>query len=211
MIRIGQKFQEERLRRKLTLADISNSTKIREEFLDAIEKGEYNKLPSPSYAQGFVRSYASYLDINEEESLALFRREFDEDKAIEVLPKGLTPESEFSIKKRRLGRGTIISILIFLVLLIFLFFQYRAAIFNPPLSVGLPKEGEIINSTNVFVKGKTDPNATVLIDNEETVVEDNGTFEKRMVFFPGTISLEIKSVNRFGKESIVTRKIIVRP
>ncbi|EKD87161.1 MAG: XRE family transcriptional regulator [uncultured bacterium] len=211
MIRVGQKFREERLRKNLSLLEIADATKIREEFLDAIEKGEYQRLPSPSYAQGFVRSYAGFLEMDEKESLALFRREFDEDRAIQVLPKGLTPESEFLIKKRKLGRGAVLALIVFTLISLFLVFQYRAAIFNPPISISIPKEGEEINSPDVLIKGKTDPNATVFIGNEKILVNDNGTFEKKLVFFPGEISLEIKAVNRFGKTSSIVRKITVRP
>ena len=87
MIRAGQKLRDERQRRGLTLSEISNATKIKVEFLSAIEKGEYEKLPSASYAHGFVGNYAKFLDFEEEEILALFRREFDGKKVYKVLPE----------------------------------------------------------------------------------------------------------------------------
>ena len=80
MIRAGEKLREERLKKHLTLEEVSRATKIKESFLLAIEKGEYKKLPPATYAQGFVRNYAGFLGMPEQEILAIFRREYDEEE-----------------------------------------------------------------------------------------------------------------------------------
>src|ERR1035437_10106661 len=95
MIKSGEKLQQARIEKGLTLDDVSKSTKIRTEFLSDIEKGEYQKLPAASYAHGFVRNYAKFRGLPDEEILALFRREFDEGKVYRVLPKGFEEEGEF--------------------------------------------------------------------------------------------------------------------
>jgi len=90
MVRLGQRLFDERRKRGLSLDEVAAATKIRGSFLSAIEKGDYTKLPSPSYAQGFVLNYATYLGFQRKETLALFRREFDERKEFKVLPKNIT-------------------------------------------------------------------------------------------------------------------------
>jgi len=45
------------------LKDVSKSTKIKEVFLEYIENGEYEKLPSSSYARGFVKNYIKFLNL----------------------------------------------------------------------------------------------------------------------------------------------------
>lgn len=211
MIKIGQKLQEERLRKNLKLKEISDATKIKEEFLDAIEKGEYDRLPSPSYARGFVGNYAKFLELDENESLALFRREFDQEKAYSVLPKGLSNESEFTPSKFKLNRGIVLAGITFSALIFFLFFQYRAAIFNPPLKIESPREGEVFENLNVSISGKTDPNATIFVDERQIPVEADGSFNANMTFFPGENTLTIRATNRFGKESEAKRQINIKP
>ncbi|MBI2032348.1 MAG: helix-turn-helix domain-containing protein [Candidatus Levybacteria bacterium] len=211
MIRVGQKFQEERIRKNLTLKEVSNATKIREEFLRAIEKGDYSSLPSPAYAHGFVRNYAKFLDMKEDEALAIFRREFDQEKAIQVLPKGLTDESEFSIRRWRIGKSLILGLVVFIALTVFLFYQYRSAIFNPHLDVVSPKDGEVIKTLSVTVQGNTDPDATVFIEEEQASINEDGSFKKTLTFFPGEVNITVRSVNRFGRESAVERNIKIRP
>src|SRR5438105_1893577 len=115
MQKIGQLLHQQRLRRKLSLQDAERAIKIKASFLEAIEKGEYNKLPSRAHAQGFVASYAQFLGISKHQASALFRREFDEKRVFRVLPKGFSPDDEFPLKRRKLPVTAVGIILIVLV------------------------------------------------------------------------------------------------
>lgn len=211
MIRIGATFSEERKRKNLTLEEISKATKIREEFLGAIEKGDFKALPSSAYAYGFVRNYAKFLGLPIEKSLALFRREFDEKKNIEVLPIGLANPREYALPRFRIGKSMFLVGLIFFAVVAFLIFQYRAAIFNPGLSVEYPLENQTVNSVNIEIKGKTDPNSTLSIDNEDVSVESDGTFKKVITVFPGDTSINFQVENKFGRMTLLKRNIKVLP
>jgi len=210
MIKIGAKLKESRIKKDLTLEEISQDTKIRKEFLEAIENGEYRRLPSSAYALGFVRNYAKFLGLDENHSIALFKREFDSEKSFEVLPK-FSAGSEISFKKLRVGRNLILFIGILTFIIFFIFFQYREAIFNPMLQVASPKEGETISSQDLQVLGKTDPNSVVYVENNLVSLDSEGNFKKIITVFPGKSVLNIKSVNRFGKQTEVKRHINVEP
>lgn len=209
MIRIGTKLRETRLKKRLTLSDVAQDTKIKKEFLEAIEEGDYGKLPSASYAQAFVRNYASFLGLPEQETMALFRREFDEEALYRVLPQSFTSTS-FSISRFKTQTGLFI-IFLFLFLLIFILFQYRDAFINPRISLVSPKEAGIIRSTDVIISGKTDPENVVYIQNFPVSVDNQGNFRKVVSFFPGKVELIIKVVNRFNRETTVKRTIEVKP
>jgi len=210
MIRAGQRLQEERISRGLTLEDVSLATKIKAAFLSAVEKGEYKKLPSGTYVLGFVRNYARFLGLPERELLALFKREYDEEKFIKVLPEGLARRDDFPLKRIKIAQTFKALILIFIVLSAYIIFQYRSAIFNPPLNVSTPKEGEIIKTSQITVVGKTDPNSTVFINSETASLDKNGNFKKTIGVFIGKSKITIKAVNNFNKITIVERHIEVR-
>jgi cytoskeletal protein RodZ len=209
MIRVGQKFREERLRRSLSIEDVSRGTKIRPSFISAIERGDYHKLPSPSYAKGFVRNYAEYLGLSSREMLALFRREFDVEKNIKVLPDTYTRHTDIPLKRSRI-RFTIIGIA-GLILLIgaFLFYQYRSAFFSPALTIDTPAES-IVRTTDVVVSGKADQSATVTVNNTPVALDEDGKFSKTVTVFPGKSVIIIRAKNRLGKESIVQKTVEVK-
>ena len=105
------------------LPQVSEATKIKTEFLEALEKGEYQKLPSAAYAQGFVRSYARFLELPEKETLALFRREFSEEKVFKVLPESLVERKSFPLKRIKVRQTLVVIAFIFLLLVVFILFQ----------------------------------------------------------------------------------------
>ncbi|HEX8932081.1 MAG TPA: helix-turn-helix domain-containing protein, partial [Patescibacteria group bacterium] len=142
MVRLGPLLYRQRTRKKLSLYDIEKALKIKSSFLLAIEKGEYNKLPSPAYAKGFVINYAAYLGIPKAEAVALFRREFDEKRAYKVLPDSLTREPNFSLRIKIKESFLLIGTLVILFLA-YVFFQYRSALFPPALTVSAPQDGAV--------------------------------------------------------------------
>ena len=210
MIRVGQKLREERLKKGLTIEEIARATKIKESFLLTIENGEYEKLPSSTYAQGFVRNYIEFLNLPVAETLALFRREYNEEKVFKVLPEGLSGKEEFSLKKNKFQNTIAAAAVAFIVLLIYIFFQYRHAFIDPRLEVFTPKEEAIISSQNILVSGKTDPNAAILVNNEPASLDKDGRFSKTITSFIGKTIITIKAVNNFGRQKTLERHVEIK-
>lgn len=208
MIKVGQRLYETRMEKGLSLEEVAKATKIRQSFLSAIEKGEYNKLPSSAYIQGFVKNYASYLGLPQKETVALLRREFNEKEFVKVLPEGLSAGNEIKLNTFRINQRIIGSILLFVLLILYFGYQYRYAFLNPPLSVHEPKEGKTYSS-DLTVSGSTDPNATVVINNTPTSLDKNGNFKKQITVFTGNETVTIVSQNRFGKTTRIERHITV--
>jgi transcriptional regulator with XRE-family HTH domain len=210
MIKLGQRLRQSRLEKGLSIEDVMKATKIRPSFLSAIEKGEYNKLPSSSYAQGFVINYAEYLGFSKREALALFRREFDESAVFTVLPERFADPAERVFPRFKVHQTAFGIALAFLLLIGFLGFSYRDAFLNPPLTINTPKS-EKIPSGDVIVSGKTSAYATVTIDNTPVSLDDEGGFSKKITLFPGEANIVVQAKNRFGRESTVTKHVIISP
>lgn len=210
MIKVGQRLKEARLEKKLSLDDVAKDTKIRASFLSAIESGDYHKLPSPSYAQGFVRNYASFLGLSEREMVILFRREFDQEKEMKVLPKGFVEERQLPVAHFKVSQA--VAGIIVLVLLVggFLLYQYRHAFIDPTLEISTPEENAVV-SQEIVVKGETDPNVTLLVNDEPVTIEDSGLFTKTVSAFPGATVIVIEAENNFGRRTVIERTVQVRP
>jgi cytoskeleton protein RodZ len=67
MSSIGETLRRERVRRNLGLDQISRELKISARFLEAIEQERFDRLPAGVFAKSFVRQYARYLDLDEDE------------------------------------------------------------------------------------------------------------------------------------------------
>jgi len=70
MSSVGETLRRERLRKELSLERISRDTKISARLLEAIEKDRFDLLPGGVFAKSFVRQYARFLGLDEEDLAA---------------------------------------------------------------------------------------------------------------------------------------------
>ena len=93
-ITIGQILREARENRSLTLDQAAGDTHIRLLYLQSLEAGDFDALPSRFQVRGFLRLYANYLGLDVEQILALLDGKpipQKETKPAEPLPE---PEDE---------------------------------------------------------------------------------------------------------------------
>ena len=72
---MGSTFRAEREKRGLTIKDIERETSIRAKYLEALEQGKYDVLPSEVYVKGFIRNYADFLHLDAEKLVQEYREE----------------------------------------------------------------------------------------------------------------------------------------
>lgn len=83
----GEKLRKEREQRKITLDDISSTTKISTRMLRALEDEHFDQLPGGVFNKGFVRAYARHIGLDEEQAIT------DYLDATNQNPSGTTPAS----------------------------------------------------------------------------------------------------------------------
>ena len=66
----GDKLKREREMRGVTLNEISESTKIARRHLEALESEDFASLPGGVFNKGFVRAYARFIGIDEDQAVA---------------------------------------------------------------------------------------------------------------------------------------------
>ncbi|MGB7203231.1 MAG: helix-turn-helix domain-containing protein [Pyrinomonadaceae bacterium] len=66
---LGEKLRQAREDKGLTLSEVSEHTRISSLYLQSIENDDYKILPGGIFNKGFVKSYAKFVGINEQEAL----------------------------------------------------------------------------------------------------------------------------------------------
>lgn len=69
---VGEFFRQVRETKGLTVDEVAAKTRIRSDFVKALEDGNFAKLPDQVFARGFVRSYARSLGLDEEDAIHRF-------------------------------------------------------------------------------------------------------------------------------------------
>ncbi len=97
----GDDFSRVRKERNLSLQEISQTLRISQEYLEAIETMSLSRLPEKVYTLGFVRSYATLLGQNPQEAVDRFKKHLYQERSLSfseiqknsdrVPPQGLPP------------------------------------------------------------------------------------------------------------------------
>ncbi len=118
---LGEFLKKKREERGKTLEEVAEATKININYLKALEEGNFNSLPGEVFVKGFLRHYARYLGIEEEEILNRYHQE----KGAGDIPlklntnKFYAPEEE--IKKINLKNWLIPLVVIIFISIIFIY------------------------------------------------------------------------------------------
>ena len=70
MSAFGERLRREREMRGVTLDEISESTKISRRHLESLEREDFDSLPGGIFNKGFVRAYARFLGLDEDQAVA---------------------------------------------------------------------------------------------------------------------------------------------
>jgi cytoskeletal protein RodZ len=206
MRKIGSFLKEERTNKKLSLFQMERETKIKKEFIDLIEKGDWKDLPEYPVTLGFVRTIAKSLGIPEDKAMALLRRDYPFDKN----KLSINPKPDLKLKESISPRIVTVFLSVFAVLCIlgYLVYQYFLYISPPKLIVVQPTENQEVIGNEVRVFGKTDTDATLMVNNQQVLVSDTGEFSDRIGVGENTKDLVFVARSRYGKETVIIRKIV---
>ena len=64
MKHIGEYLKQRRCEKYITLEEVASQTGIREQYLTALESGDFEKIPGDVFIKGFIRNYGNFLEEN---------------------------------------------------------------------------------------------------------------------------------------------------
>ncbi len=198
----GQLLQEKRELRELEIIEIASKIHVKPEYLIALENSDFQSLPSPTTTKGYLRNYARALRLNPDTVVAMFRRDFKESQSGEIIPRGLV--EPVTGKPKLINANLILIISSLIAFLIFLGFQIFSWLSLPKLDLIQPIESEVYGQ-KITVKGTTDQGATINVNGQQVLVDQNGNFTLDLIFPAGTHSVVVRAENRDGKSRLLER------
>ena len=208
---VGQILKEERERKFYTIDEIEKATKIRREMLEALEKGEYQKLPPTTFIQGFIKNYGKFLKLDTEKLLAIFRREFSDQKhPPRILDSFSNPVTR---RKFALTPAKFLGLIVLGLVLIFfayLWFEYRFLVGAPFLEISSPVDQTSTQSQTILVSGRTDSEGKVSINDQEIQIDPSGKFSQEIKLTENVNNIVITSISRGGKVTKIERTVFLK-
>lgn len=208
---VGQVLKDERERKFYTLDEIEKATKIRKELLEALEAGQYFKLPPQTFVQGFIKNYGKFLKLDPEKLLAIYRREFSDAKhPPRVLESFKDPvdKKKFRLTPARALGSVILGLVV--IFFIYLWIEYKFLVGGPFLEVSQPINQLSTTAGSVQVAGRTDPETKVSINNQEIMVDTSGKFSQEIKLTENLNSIEITATSNSGKVTKIERTVFLK-
>jgi cytoskeletal protein RodZ len=190
----GQILSEIRRKKSISIFEISKKTKIDVRHIKAIEEDRYGDLPSPTFIKGFIRNIALSLGDDPEKIVAIFRRDFKEEK-----PKN-KEGFKFDFKKKSLNIKLLMFVGTVLLFMGYILFQYRMVLRPPKLVIETPKDKEVVTSP-VKVEGISEVGVSVVVEGKTVKPDLNGYFSRQIELDPGEKTIAIEAISRFGKSN----------
>lgn len=153
---VGEFFRQVRETKGLTVDEVASKTRIRTDFVKALEDGNFAKLPDQVFARGFVRSYARSLGLDEEDAIHRFIQSagsfYEKQDERERLKIRQVEED----RKRQANRKTVaIAIGVAVLTLIFLLSREQSAVFRQ----GTPEQASLAKRPAPVSKDLPGPSA----------------------------------------------------
>ena len=87
MSAVAEQLRQAREAQKLSLSQAAETTKIRSDYLQALEEGNFDTFPAAVYVRGFVRTYSTLLKLDVPQVMACLETELRQNKRFsEAIP-----------------------------------------------------------------------------------------------------------------------------
>lgn len=206
---VGEILKQARLAQGISMVQVAARTKIQVKYLRAVEENRLDRLPAATFAKGFIRNYARVVGKDPESLLAIFRRDYGQNDIGQVVPRrwltgGATTRWQWT------PTATAVSLAALAVVGFsgYLGWQWQQFRRLPELEISSPQENQVVK-TNVRVDGKTDADATVMVNNKTVIINQDGNFNDVVLLPSGKHTITVKATGRNGKTRTIQRTVAV--
>ncbi len=207
MITVGEVLKKQRENLQKTLEQAALDTKIQPRFLKYIENNDFDKFDSSVYAQGFIKIYAKYLDLNEDRLLAIYRRSVPNIK----LERATFRETRRGLKNPAITPKSVaitLSAIFLLGIISYLGYQIYQFQTPPKIEITNPPNESSVSEESIDILGATDINSSLFINDHPVELNGDGSFQYQVTLNPGVNIITILAKkNNSTQESVETLKI----
>ncbi|MCX6812462.1 MAG: helix-turn-helix domain-containing protein [Candidatus Berkelbacteria bacterium] len=206
----GEKLRRARKRLQVDLIEAELSTKVRAKYIEALEREDFELLPSDIYVRGFLATYSQYLGLDAEKTW--------EEYQLEKRGRKDLPDETFSTKKIATGKTFIVtpkiatiffSCLFCAAAAVYVVLQVLSFSSVPKLSIISPANDSVVEVENITISGKTDTGASIKINQESVSVDSSGNFQRDVSLQNGINTIVVSAENKANKiaeETVIVEK-----
>lgn len=191
---------------EISLTDAEQATRIRGQYIKAIESGDYITLNDDVYARGYVKNYADYLGLDTKPILKLYDSERAGQREMQRQSRRRGDSTRLGLKPIKPRRWIItprsfvaLSVVVLLGLVVAYIAWQVATLSRPPHLALNYDEPRNVTANYGYVSGRVEGGADLFINDSPVLVAADGTFRERITLIDGRNDITLTARNRLGK------------
>ncbi|MDD4607430.1 MAG: helix-turn-helix domain-containing protein [Patescibacteria group bacterium] len=205
---VGDLLTQARFDLELSIEKISQKINISEEYLMALENGDYFKLPGEVYTRNWLKKYAQFLGLAVDKMMKLY----DQERGLQqVMFNQFKKIPKFKIDIHwtpQLMRNLALALVVVLVLGYILVSAVEADQ-TPKLAITNLIQDEIQTAEEkIQIIGQTEKNILVFVNDQPVRADSDGNFTCNLNLSLGTNLIQASVVSDNGKHNQIFKKII---
>lgn len=223
---IAEELRSSRSMKGLELEDIAHELRIPKKYLQSLEQGRYNDLPSPVYIKNYLQRYAKRLGVRWEAIEERYKQEISvyHQPELPLRNENVLPEAAKRQRKRTsntaaherplvVGRWVGLGAIVLVLVTIIMYFLWGLARLSTPpeLVITHPTEDVIVSERSIDITGRTAPESIVEINGQAVDLETNGEFTEEIFLHEGLNEIIVTSRSRRSSERVEVRNILYDP
>ena len=208
---VSEQLKTTRAKLGLSLDQVSEQTKISQKYLEALENGDYYKVPDGIYTLSFLKEYAQYLGLDHKKIISGFQTEkrvFRSDEKNNLFSRQVVTSNKMvivpSLIKNILWGLLLFGCLIYIIVLL-------NNVFKPPvLKVLTPIDNLTTMEPNVLVSGYSEPETEVRVNEKPVIVSEEGEFNLTIELQPGVNTIVIIAKKGSKQPSKIVKEVLLK-
>lgn len=187
---------------------LAEITEITPRYIRALIENDPENLPPAPYVHGYLERIAQALDADAQ---ALWHQYQHDERLDRSGEKDLLPSNRFAHTKA--NKKAIALTIVVLIALVYFVPQIASFLGRPGIIITNPAiNNQTATTSDFFITGTVDdPKDKVLINNEEVVVNPDGSFSKEVLLQDGSNTYTIIAHRFLGRDTTVVRTIFLAP
>lgn len=218
---LGDRLKRARIRKKLSVSDVEEATRIRAKFLLALESDSWEQIPSEVYGRGYLEAYAEFLKLD----VPALMQEYDklrnvyarhcQEQRVELLPKQSAVLPRFTLTPKFLLTVCLaLGLLGFASVIGYQLRRYSAApyleLVTPAQAKGDSGPGLLVDVSVMTVTGRTVPGAVVQVNGLPAFVAEDGSFSRELTLQKGVNAVVVEAISTNGRKTTEVSSVVVK-
>lgn len=208
---VAEQLKVTRAKLGLSLDQVASRIKVNRKYLEALENGDYYKVPDGIYTLNFLKEYAQCLGLDHKKIISGFQSEkrvFRSGEGEALFSRQVVGKEKMvvvpNLMKNILWSVLLLGCLLYLIILLNNIFK------APVLKVLMPIDNLVTNESMLRVSGYTEAEAELSINDRQVIVSPQGEFNLSLELAPGINTIVVVAKRGNKKPSRVVREVLLK-